>query len=453
MAFFDAALAAADGPGAAYVLRDAGLPVALVEGAAPDADRDGIARADVAVSAGRIAAIAPAGAIPADGRPVVDLDGGLVLPLCVDMHTHLDKGHIWPRRRNPDGRFTSALEAVKADREARWSAEDVRRRMDFALRSAYAHGTRAIRTHIDSIPPQHEISWPVFAETRAAWAGRIELQAVALVGPDTMLDPGALEEVARVAGPLGGVVGGAIAAFPHARTAIANVVATAARHGLDLDLHVDETDDPDAQSLRILAETVLATGFSGRVVAGHCCSLARQDAETQDRTMDLVARAGIAVVSLPMCNMYLQDRDAVTVPGGAGPRTPRWRGVTLVREMRARGIEVAISSDNTRDPFYAYGDLDGLEVLREGVRILQLDQPVGDFVDVVSRRPADILGLPDHGRLKVGNAADFLAVAARGYTELFARPWADRAVVRDGALVRSPLPDYRELDDLMEPSE
>ncbi len=31
-------------------------------------------------------------------------------------------------------------------------------------------------------------------------------------------------------------------------------------------------------------------------------------------TMDRVAEAEIAVVSLPMCNMYLQDRSAGTTP-------------------------------------------------------------------------------------------------------------------------------------------
>ena len=62
-----------------------------------------------------------------------------------------------------------------------------------------------------------------------------------------------------------------------------------------------------------------------------------------------MAKAGISVVSLPMCNLYLQDRRT-------DGTTPRWRGVTLLHEMKARGIKVAIASDNTRDPFYAYGD-------------------------------------------------------------------------------------------------
>ena len=56
---------------------------------------------------------------------------------------------------------------------------------------------------------------------------------------------------------------------------------------------------------------------------------------------------------------YLQDRDQ------QGLRTPRWRGVTLMHELRGHQIPVAIASDNIRDQFYAYGDLDMLEVFNQ----------------------------------------------------------------------------------------
>src|SRR6185295_107220 len=96
------------------------------------------------------------------GLPTLDLSGGMVWPTFVDMHTHIDKGHIWPRRANPDGTFASALASVKLDREVNWSATDIAARMEFSLRSAYAHGTAVLRTHLDSLAPQHRISWPVF---------------------------------------------------------------------------------------------------------------------------------------------------------------------------------------------------------------------------------------------------------------------------------------------------
>ena len=98
--------------------------------------------------------------------PRFDLDSGIVLPRFVDVHTHIDKGHIWRARPIRTARFMGARTTVMADREANWSAEDVRKRMDFALRCAFAHGTGALRTHIDSIGKQTGISWPVFAEMR-----------------------------------------------------------------------------------------------------------------------------------------------------------------------------------------------------------------------------------------------------------------------------------------------
>jgi cytosine deaminase len=127
------------------------VPLCLVEAAGLAGDAEGWARLDLTVDGGRLASITPCGlATPDAGLPALDLDGGIAFPRFVDVHTHLDKGHIWPRRPNPDGTFPSALAAVASDRAANWSAEDVRRRMDFSLRCAYAHGTSLIRTHLDS---------------------------------------------------------------------------------------------------------------------------------------------------------------------------------------------------------------------------------------------------------------------------------------------------------------
>jgi len=154
-----------------------------------------------------------------------------------------------------------------------------------------------------------------------------------------------------------------------------------------------------------------------------------------------VREAGITVVSLPMCNMYLQDRHS--------GRTPRWRGVTLLHEMKERGIPIAVASDNTRDPFYAYGDLDMVEVFREAVRVLHLDHPIGAWPIVVAHGPARIMDRPDHGTIARGGMADLVLFRARGWTELLARPQADRTVLRAGRPIDRTLPDYRELDDIM----
>lgn len=418
-------------------LRNASVPSAMM-----GRPGSGLEQVDIAVGDGKIASIAPHQ--PGPGR---DLDRGLVLPAFVDIHTHLDKGQIWPRKQNPDGTWLGALLAVQTDRTGLWSKIDVGRRMDFALRSAYAHGTAAIRTHLDSIPPQHDISWELFSEVRDAWRDRIELQAVALIHADCILDAGQLDHVARKVKEVGGLLGGAVHTDPRSKQAMLKLVEKAGDMDLDIDVHADETGDPSSDVLERLAEAVMETGYTGRVLAGHCCALTMQDESTQKRTIEKVARAGISIVSLPMCNMYLQDRDE------EGRKTPVRRGVTLLKEFREAGVPVAIASDNTRDPFYAYGDLDALEVLREGARIVHFDHPQDQawmWAGSVTGEAAAIAGVGYAATIAVGAPADLLLFKARSWTELLSRPQTDRMVMRRGSLIDTTLPDYRELDDLME---
>lgn len=370
----------------------------------------------------------------------VDMGGAMVLPAFTDMHTHLDKGHIWARSPNPDGTFGGALETVAADRSARWTAEDVRARMDFALRCAHTYGTRAIRTHLDSIPPQDGISWPVFREVREEWRGRIDLQAACLVGIDHVSVDGPYRATADIVADSGGVLGAVAYPVPDLEARLDAVFTLAAERGLAVDFHADETQDPDSDCLHQIAEAKLRHRFDASVVVGHCCSLARQPDARADRTLDLVAEAGLHIVSLPMCNLYLQDRH--------GSRTPRSRGITLVQEMQARGISISFASDNTRDPFYAYGDLDMVEVMREATRIGHLDHGRADWAKAFTTTPSDACGFAAAG-LAPGSSADLILFHARSWTEFYARPQSDRIVLRAGRAIDRTLPDYAELDPLM----
>ncbi|RWQ39866.1 MAG: cytosine deaminase [Mesorhizobium sp.] len=424
-----------------YHLANVRLHASLTPGLAAAFDADGFALAGITVADGKIASIV-ARSQSNTSAGAVDLGGRIVMPCFVDCHTHIDKGHIWPRKPNPDGTFMGALNATGADRTARWSADDVARRMDFSLRCAYAHGTRAMRTHLDSVAPQEEISWPVFETMREKWRGRIELQAACLLGIEGVRDRKWFEGLAKRVAAANGVLGVVTYMLPDLEELLDQVFAQAIKHGLDLDFHADETDAVSAISLKKIAEAALWSGFEGNILVGHCCSLARQpDLDVLD-TLDKVAKAGLAVVSLPMCNLYLQDRRADNT-------TPRWRGVTLLHEMKARGIPVAVASDNTRDPFYAYGDLDMLEVYRMATRILHFDHPVGDWPQAVTSTPAKVMRLDGFGMLAAGSAADFVVFRGRSWTELLSRPESDRIVVRDGRAIERHLPDYAELDELM----
>jgi cytosine deaminase len=416
-------------------LRNARAPAALLERPPGPADDEGLVRLDLRIEAGRIAAIAPAGTA-VEG---IDLDQGMAWPCLVDAHVHLDKNEIWGRAVNRDGTHPSAVRAVYEDRERYWSEEDVTERFRFGLMCAYAHGVCAMRTHLDSYWPHAAHTWKVFGRLRDEWAGRIELQGSSLTSV-AMLDGEGGEKIADLAAESGGLfgmttTGGAI--DDNFRAQVEQHFARAEARGLDLDFHVDETGNSEARALKVVAETALRRGWKRTIQCGHCCALTMQTDEEAADIIRLVREAGIAIVVLPICNMFLMGRTQ--------GRTPRWRGITLVHELKAAGVPVSFASDNCRDPFYAYGDYDMVEIYREAVRIAHLDCPYDDWVASVAKRPAEVCGF-ETGVIKVGAPADLLLFRARTMTEFLARPQADRVVLRGGKSIDTTPPDYRLLD-------
>jgi hypothetical protein len=144
-----------------YWIRQARVPICfLLGGPKTDVDRDGATLVDLLVDKDRITAIEPAGGEIVADLPAINLESRHVWPTLIDMHAHLDKGHIVTRAENPEGSFAGALQSVAEDR-TRWTAEDIKRRMEFGLRCAYTHGVAAIRTHLDAPEPDQAIRfWP-----------------------------------------------------------------------------------------------------------------------------------------------------------------------------------------------------------------------------------------------------------------------------------------------------
>jgi cytosine/creatinine deaminase len=429
-----------------YWFVNARIPVCLLSGipaifAPPDAE--GVVGADLLIEGGKLARVVPSGQSHGGTGARVDIGNRQVWPTLVDIHTHLDKGHTVERNPNVDGTFHNARVAAVADRP-NWTAADLRRRMEFGLRCANAHGVSAIRTHIDTYPDTVDRSWQVVRELREEWRGRVDLQAVSLC-PIGLLEDEFGDQVAAIVAKSGGLLGGVTRAtvgnhgapLDNLDTLLDRLFGLAARHDLNIDLHVDETHDPAAATLPFVARAATRHAYKGRVVCGHCCSLANQALPIIDRTLDLLAAADIAIVTLPTVNMYLQDR----IKG----RTPRWRGVTVVHEMQRRGISVAAAGDNCRDSFYAYGDHDVVDTYRQAVRILHLDHPLDGSPAIVSSTPARIAHFDGHGQFVVGAPARFIVFNARTLNEIVSRPQADRVVIEHGARLRAEMPEYSEL--------
>lgn len=415
---------------------------------APTLQRDRLFPCHLEINQGKITAIIPnaidslTSQVPTESLPIIDAKQGIMIPCFVDLHTHLDKGHIWERNPNLDGTFQGALNGIYRDctEQRNWNYDDLYRRMEFGLKCSYAHGTRAIRTHLDCPPHQFETTFQAFKDLRDKWKDRITLQAVSLVQL-SFFETQEGELFADAIADLGGIMGGIAHMVPEFDRYLEKIFALARERNLCLDFHTDETNDPTSRTLHRVAEAAIKHDFNSQIVCGHCCSLAVQDQQTANETIALVKQANVGIVSLPMCNLYLQDRIEA--------RTPRWRGVTLVRELDAAGVNVALSSDNCRDPFYGFGDHDLLEVFSMGTKISHLNTPYENWLESVTSRPAALMGLSDLGKVGIGETADLVLFRARSYSELLSRHQGDRTVFRNGVAIDTTLPDYAELDDLL----
>ena len=358
------------------------------------------------------------GAVVSALQPTAEAPEWLLLPGFANMHTHAERaftGH------GPPASFADAVRAAEAARKTADEAQfcDRARRL-FAC--AHRHGALRLRTHtdVDDLTGPRALGGVLAA--RAAFAGRLDVEIVAFAS--ARLDPTEAAGRKRLADALAqgaDLLGAAPALAGDPRAAVAAILDLARVEGAAVDLHLDEHGDPAAALIGFVIEAVRARKLEGRVALSHACALATLPAAAAYDIARGLADIGAVVITLPATNLYLQDRSA-----GA---TPRRRGITLVKELRAAGVPVWLGSDNVQDAFYPYGDADLLEDAFLAVLAAHLEEP-SDLVAALSAGR----GLP-----KPGDPADLVLVRAPSLTAALARRPAERLVMRAGrALIVPP---------------
>lgn len=379
---------------------------------------------------GRIAEIGHALPRPPDAA-TIDLLGKLVVPGLVDMHQHLDKSRTRRMVRNPAGTLDGALAGYAAFAPS-VTREDMIARAARTLEACLAYGTVAVRSHTNVDPQTQVRGVEAMVELRERYADRMTLQVVAHVtsGAARMREAAKswLEQaIAAGANVLGGVP--AISDDPIAFLDM--MFGLADRHGLPLDLHIDEHLDPNVLLFEPLAERTEALGLQGRVVASHASALSALTPAAAGRIIERLARAGIAVVTLPAANLFLQGRDKDAL-------SPR--GLTRVAELVAAGVPVAAGSDNIQDPFVPTGSGDLLEIARWTLLAghLGLNDLTMAF-DMVSRAPARIMGLGADWGIRPGARAALLITDAEDPDDLVASGSLARTVLVGSRIVSGKL--------------
>lgn len=306
---------------------------------------------DVAVANGQIQTIGPR--LKVRGRRDIAVESRVLSSGFVDLHMHLDKALTVEFRPNRSGTLDEARQ-IFLEYKAAATVETIAARARKLARMALGHGTTALRTHADVDRTWGLRSVEALIGVREAFRGVLDIQVVAFpTGYMDVLDDEGLTAVRRALEMGADLVGGLPTLSKDPVRHCDRLLSLAREYDRDVDMHVDESGNPTDLAILEVCHATRKHRHEGRVSVGHLCSLEAVEPGKANEIIAQIADAGITVISLPSCNLYLQGRDDTTCIR---------RGVTRVRAMLDRGINVCYASDNIRDAFNPFGNADMLEV-------------------------------------------------------------------------------------------
>lgn len=360
--------------------------------------------ADIGISGETIVAIEPK--LQGSARTEVDARGNLVSPPFVDPHFHMDATLSYGIPRiNASGTLLEGI-ALWGELKPLLTHEAVRDRALAYCDWAVSMGLLAIRTHVD-VCDDRLLAVEALLDVRKTIAPYIDLQLVAFPQDGFYRSPKARENTIRALDMGVDIVGG----IPHFERTMADgtrsvteLCEIAAKRGLMVDLHCDETDDPLSRHIEQLAYETQRLGLHGKVVGSHLTSMHSMDNYYVSKLLPLVAEAGVSAIPNPLINIMLQGRHDTF---------PKRRGLTRVKEMQALGIRVGWGQDCVLDPWYSLGTADMLDVAFMGLHVAQMSSPadMARCFDMVTNVNAAIMGL-DHLGLAVGKRASLVVLDA-----------------------------------------
>ena len=186
-----------------------------------------------------------------------------------------------------------------------------------------AQGNLAIRSHVDICDPELTAVHALL-DVRETVKAYLDLQLVAFPQDGYFRYAGAADLLTRALDLGVDVVGG----IPHFERTMADgaqsvreLCQIAEARGLMIDMHCDESDDPQSRHIETLVSETQRLGLQGRVTGSHLTSMHSMDNYYAGKLMSLMAESQVHAVANPLINITLQGRSDTY---------PKRRGMTRV---------------------------------------------------------------------------------------------------------------------------
>ena len=353
---------------------------------------------DIGIAGGTVRHIEPD--LPHEAGQVIDAAGNLVTESFCNPHLHLDKVYTLSRLDDEAmkdyhggdmGKAMTAIESaarVKADYNAEWAIENIRKALDLAVQNGNTH----IRALADVDTKARLEGVRALLQARDEFRGRVELQVVAFPQDGVVREPGTMDLV-RQSMKLGADLVGGIPWIEYtdrdAQAHVDQMFAVARDFDAGVSMLVDDAGDAGLRTTEMMAVKALEIGWEGRVLAHHARAMALYPTPYFQKLAALLKQARMGVVTDPH----------------TGPLHAR------VRELISEGCLVALGQDDISDAYYPFGQNNMLEVAFLAAHLLWMTtrDDMETLYDMITIRAAEAMGIQSH-RLAVGNPANLVVL-------------------------------------------
>lgn len=367
---------------------------------------------------------------PYEHETVIDGAGALLLPPFVDSHVHLDATLTAGQPEwNETGTLFDGIR-IWSERKQTLSREDVLTRAEAAVTMMAGNGIQFIRTHVDVTDPDL-IALQALLELKEKVRDVADIQIVAFPQEGILSYPRG-QALMMEAIRLGADAVGAIPHFEFNRNygveSLKFIMDLAEQHGLLVDVHCDEIDDPSSRNLEVLATLAYERDMGPRVTASHTTAMGSYNDAYAYKLFRLLGMSGMNFVSNPLVNMHL---------GGRFDTYPKRRGLTRVKELTESGINVSFGEDDIQDPWSPLGAGNMLDVMHMGVYAAQLMgyTQIKESYRYATHNGARTLNLGDGYGIAVGRPANCILLDAPNFFDALNTHAVVLANIREGRII------------------
>ena len=371
--------------------------------------------------------------IPKIGCPEIDAKNYFVTSPFVDSHFHMDATLSYGLPRvNQSGTLLEGIQ-LWGELKPTLTKDAIKNRARKLCKWAIARGTLIIRSHVD-VSGDNLLAVEALLEIKDEMKDYIELQLVAFP-QDGLLRSSCHKNLIKSLDMGVDVVGG----IPHfERTmdegseSIKILCELAEKRNLLVDMHCDESDDPNSRHIETLTLHTNRLNMKGRVAGSHLTSMHSMDNYYFSKLIGLMVEAEMNVIPNPLINITIQ---------GKHDTYPKRRGMTRVPEQIKAGLNVAFGHDCVMDPWYPLGSHDMLEVAHMALHVAHMtgvNEMVSCF-DSVTTTAAKVLQIEKYG-LKKGSYGDLVILQCKNKIEALRLKPTRLFVIKKGTVISSSNP-------------